>query len=173
MAHVRRRHAGAHQPRHPPAPRAAHAERSRPHQADEQPAPVDAGIAGGLLRRRARHGRQHLSRRPQRRAHAHAMESRPQCRLLALRSAAPVSAADHGSDLRLRSGERRGAAARSGIAPQLDEAHARGAQAKPCVRPRQPVVPASRQPQGAGLPPRAEGRGDPLRRQSIPGRSTG
>ena len=42
----------------------------RPHQAHEQPAAVDAGLADPLLRRRDRHGRQRLHRRPQRRAHA-------------------------------------------------------------------------------------------------------
>ena len=46
----------------------------RPHQADEQPAAVDAGLADPLLRRRDRHGRQHLPRRPQRRAHADAVD---------------------------------------------------------------------------------------------------
>ena len=37
--------AGAHQSRHPPPPRAADGERHGPHQADEQPAAVDAGLA--------------------------------------------------------------------------------------------------------------------------------
>ncbi len=98
---VRGRSARAHQPRHPPPARAADGERPGPHQADEQPAAVDAGLADHLLRRRDRHGRQHLPRRPQRRAHADAVEPGPQRRLLARRSAAPVSAADHGSGLRL------------------------------------------------------------------------
>ena len=128
--------AGAHQPRHPPAPRAAHGERPRPHQADEQPAALHAGLADRLLRRRDRHGRQHLPRRPQRRAHADAVEPGPQRRLLARRSAAALPAADHGPGLRLRGGERRGAAARPGVAAQLDEAHARHAQGEPRVRPR-------------------------------------
>ena len=47
----------------------AHGERSRPHQAHGQPAPVHAGLADPLLRRRDRHGRQRVHRRPQRRAH--------------------------------------------------------------------------------------------------------
>ena len=71
---VRRRPAGAHQPRHPPPPRAADGERPAPDRAAEQPAAVDAGHADHLLRRRDRHGRQHLPRRPQRRAHADAVE---------------------------------------------------------------------------------------------------
>ena len=112
VPHVRGRPARAHQPRHPPAPRAADGERPRPHQADEQPAAVDAGLADHLLRRRDRHGRQHLPRRPQRRAHADAVEPGPQRRLLARRPAAAVPAADHGPDLRLRGGQRRGAGAR-------------------------------------------------------------
>ena len=48
--------------------------------------------------------------------------------LLASRSAAVVSAADHGPDLRLRGGQRRGADTRSLFAAQLDEAHAAGPQ---------------------------------------------
>ncbi len=105
-----------------------HGERSGAHQADEQPAAVHAGRADHLLRRRDRHGRQLLPRRPQRRAHAHAVESGSQRRLLARRSAAAVPAADHGSDLRLRGGERRGADPRPLLAAELDEAHAAGAQ---------------------------------------------
>jgi maltose alpha-D-glucosyltransferase/alpha-amylase len=57
-------------------------ENDRPHQADEQPAAVDAGHAGAVLRRRDRHGRQHLPGRPRRRAHADAVDQRPQRRLL-------------------------------------------------------------------------------------------
>ena len=112
VQHVRLRRAGPHQPGHPPAPGAAAGERPRPHQADEQPAAVDAGHAGAVLRRRDRHGRQHLPRRPRRGAHADAVDQRPQRRLLARRSAAPVPAADPGPDLRLRGGQRRGAVAR-------------------------------------------------------------
>ena len=137
VPHLRHRPAGAHQPRHPAAPRAADGERPGAHPPDEQPAAVDAGLADRLLRRRDRHGRQHLPRRPQRRAHADAVEPGPQRRLLARRSAAPVPAADHGPDLRLRLGERRGAAARPELAAQLDEAHAGDAQGEQGLRPRQ------------------------------------
>ena len=109
----------------------------RAHRAHEQPAAVHAGLADHLLRRRDRHGRQLLSRRPQRRAHADAVEPRSQRRLLARRPAAAVSAADHGSDLRLRGGQRRGADTRPLLAAQLDEAHARR-----CARPRRPSAAA-------------------------------
>ena len=98
------------------------------HQADEQPAAVDAGHAGAVLRRRDRHGRQHLPRRPRRRAHADAVDVRPQRRLLARRPAAAVPAADPGPDLRLRGGQRRGAGARAVVAAELDAPPARGAQ---------------------------------------------
>ena len=43
--------ARAAQSRHPPAPRAAAGERSRAHQAHEQPAALHAGLADHLLRR--------------------------------------------------------------------------------------------------------------------------
>ncbi len=95
-------------------------ERHRSHQAHEQSAAVHARLADHLLRRRDRHGRQHLYRRPQRRAYADAMEHRPQRRLLARRSAALVSAGDHGSDLRLSGRERRGAESRSLVVAELD-----------------------------------------------------
>ena len=104
-------------------------QRRRSHQADEQPAAVDAGLADHLLRRRDRHGRQHLHRRPQRRAHADAVEHRSQRRLLARRSAAAVPAGDHGSDLRLSGRERRSAEPRSRLAAQLDAPHPRRAHA--------------------------------------------
>ena len=57
------------------------------------------------------------------------MEPGPQRGVLARRSAAAVPAADHGPDLRLRGGQRRGAAARAVVAAQLDAADDRGAQA--------------------------------------------
>ena len=97
------------QPRDPPPPRAAAGQRPAQDRADEQPAAVDARHADHLLRRRDRHGRQHLSRRSRRRAHAHAVVARPQRRVLARRSGAPLPAGDHGPDLRLRGGQRRGA----------------------------------------------------------------
>ncbi len=56
----------------------------------------------------------------------------------------PVPAADHGPDLRLRGGQRRGAGARSVLAAQLDAAHARGAQDLARLRPRQAQLPARR-----------------------------
>ena len=127
LPHVRVRHARAHQPRHPPPPGAAAGERPRAHRADEQPAAVDAGHAGAVLRRRDRHGRQHLPRRPRRRAHADAVDERPQRRLQPRRPAAPVPAADPGPDLRLRGAQRRGAVARRLVAAELDAAPARRA----------------------------------------------
>ena len=163
--HLRGRSARAHQPGHPPAARAVDGKRRRPHQADEQPAAVDAGLAGALLRRRDRHGRQHLPGRSQRRAHAHAVEPRPQRRLLARRSAAAVPAADHGSDVRLRGGQRRGAGARTRVAAQLDAAHARGAQDQPGVRARQAHLPQAGQPQDPRLPARARRRSRAVRGQ--------
>src|SRR5213075_176105 len=99
----------------------------RAHQAHEQPAAVDAGLADHLLRRRDRHGRQRVSRRPQRTTHSDAVELRPQRRLLARRPAAAVPAADHGSGLWLPGRERRGTDPRPLLAPQLDEATAAGA----------------------------------------------
>ena len=115
-----------------------------PDQAPEQPAALHARLADHLLRRRDRHGRQHLSGRPERRAHADAMEPGPQRRVLAQRSAAPLPAADHGLDLRLRGGQRRGADARPLLAPQLDEARARRAPVDERVRPRPHALPAAR-----------------------------
>ena len=88
-----------------------------------------AGHAGHLLRRRDRHGRQHLPRRSQRRPHADAVDRRSQRRLLARRSGAAVRAADHGSGLRLPGDQRRGAGALAVLAPELDEADDRPAQA--------------------------------------------
>src|SRR5258705_431352 len=153
--------------------RAADGKRPGAHQVDKQPPALDARLADPLLRRRAGQGRQHLSRRPQRRAHADAVEPRPQRRLLARRPAAALPAADHGPDLRLRGGQRRGAAARPEQPAQLDPAHARDPQDEPRLRPRQALVPAARQPQGARLPPRADRRGDPVRRQPFARCSTG
>ena len=60
---LRRRQAGAAQPRHPPPPGTFARERPAQDPADEQPAFVAAGHADRLLRRRDRHGRQHLPRR--------------------------------------------------------------------------------------------------------------
>jgi hypothetical protein len=150
VQHVRGRPARAHQPGHPPPPGAAAGERPRAHQADEQPAAVDAGHAGAVLRRRDRHGRQHLPRRPRRRAHADAVDQRPQRRLLARRPAAPVPAADPGPRLRLRGGQRRGAVARAFVAAELD-APLLAVRRSAGLRPRPLHAAAPGQPQDPGL----------------------
>ena len=67
--------AGADQPRHPAAARAAARGRPAAHRTDERSAHVAARQSHRLLRRRDRHGRQCLPRRPQQRAHADAVES--------------------------------------------------------------------------------------------------
>ena len=54
------------------------------------------------------------------------------------------------------------------LAAELDEAHARGAQDEPGVRPRPAHVPAAGQPQGARVPARARRRSDPVRREPRP-----
>ena len=125
----------------------------RAHRADEQPAVLDAGHADHLLRRRDRHGRQRLPRRSQRRPHADAVEQRSQRRLLARRSGAALLPGHHGSGLRLRGDQRRGAGALAVLAAALDEADDRAAQAAPGVRPRLDRVHPHRQPQGAHLRP--------------------
>ena len=145
---------------------AAAGARPAAYRADELPAAVDARHAGDLLRRRDRHGRQHPSRRPRRRAHADAVVARPQRRLLACRSVAAGAAADHGSALRLRGGQRRSAGRRSAFAAELDAPHDRGPPAIPGVRPRHVPAAVSEEPQGPGLSARVRGTHDPLRRQS-------
>ena len=55
-----------------------------------------------------------------------AMVARPQWRVLARRSGEPLSAADHGSGLRVRGGQCRGADALAGVAAELDQAADRG-----------------------------------------------
>ena len=77
------------------------------------------GTPTSLLRRRARHGRQLLSRRPRRRAHADAVVGRPQWRLQPRQPAGALPAADPGPGLRLPGGQRRSAAERAVIAPEL------------------------------------------------------
>ena len=74
------------------------------------------------------------------------------------RPAAPLPAADHGLDLRLRGGQRGSADARPLLAPQLDEAHTRRAPDRQRVRPRAHDVPAARQPQDPRLCPRVRER---------------
>ena len=51
--------------------------------------------------------------------------------------------------------------------PELDQAHARGAQDQPGVRTRHPAVPAARQPQDPRVPARVRRGQHPLRRQSV------
>ena len=106
-------------------------------------------------------------RRPQRRAHADAVEPGSQRRLLARRPAAPVPAADHGPDLRLRGGQRRGAvrAARRRCSTGRS-ASSRARKAHPAFGARHAALPAAGQPQGARLPARARGRGAAVRGES-------
>ncbi len=68
------------QPRHPPAARAPRGQRPPQDRAAQRAAPLAAGHARPLLRRRDRHGRQRLPRRPQRRPHADAVDHGPQRR---------------------------------------------------------------------------------------------
>ena len=112
---LRRRPAGAHQPRHPPPARAAARQRPAPDRADERAAVLAARHAGPLLRRRDRHGRQRLPRRPQRRAHADAVERRPQRRLLARqpRSGSTCRSSSTPSTTTRRSTSRRSSATRT------------------------------------------------------------
>ena len=85
--------AGAPQPRHPPAARAARRQQPAAHRAAERAALLVSRHADHLLRRRDRHGRQPVPRRPQRRPHADAVDRRPQRRVLARRSRAPLQPA--------------------------------------------------------------------------------
>ena len=68
---------------------------------------------------------------------------------------AAVPAADHGPDLRLRCGQRRGAAARPVVTAELDEADDRRPPAASGVRPRHAASALSAQPQDPGLSARA------------------
>ena len=96
------------------------------------------------------------------------MDAGPQRRLLTRRSAAPVSAADHGPGIWLRGGQRRSPDPRPVLAAQLDETHACGAQDQPGVRARQADIPPSRQPQGARVFARARRRSHPVRGEPRP-----
>jgi maltose alpha-D-glucosyltransferase/alpha-amylase len=145
---------GAHQPGHPAPAGAAAGKRPRTHQADEQPAAVDARFAGALLRRRDRHGRQHLPRRPRRRAHADAMDldrnggfSRADPQRLYL---PPIQDPVYGYEAVNVEAQ----LACADVAAQLDAAHAGGAPAP--LRPSGAALHAAApgQPQGAGLPAR-------------------
>ena len=100
--------------------------------------------------------------------------SRPQCRILPLRSAAAVPAADHGSHLRLPLRQRRGAIARPEFPLVLDQAHARGAQEHPRRSAAARGAFAARQPQDPRLYLREYGeRQPPLRRDLFAVRPTG
>ena len=103
----------AHQPRHPPAARAARRQRPPQDGAPERAPLLDARHARPLLRRRDRDGRQRLPRRSQRRAHADAVERRSQRRLLAREPAAADPADHHRPRVPLRGDQRRGAAVRT------------------------------------------------------------
>ena len=164
---LRRRPADADQSRHPPAARAAAEQRPAEDRAAQQPAAVHARHAGAVLRRRDRHGRQRLSRRPRWRADADAMVVGSQRRVLHLRSAAALPAADHGPDLRLQHGQRRGAGPLALQPAQLDEAPDRRLQAAQLVRARHAEVPLPRQPQSACLSPRARRRVAALHREPV------
>ncbi len=76
-------------------------------------------------------------------------------------------------DLRLRSGERRGAGPRAVVAAELDAAHARRAQGLRRVRPRNAHVPAAGQSQDPCLPARVWRRGHPVCRQPRALRAAG
>ena len=64
-------------------------------------------------------------------------------------------------------GQRRGAGAIAVLAPQLDEAHDRAAQAARGLRPRHDRLPAGEEPQGARLRPPLSGRDRAVRRQPV------
>ncbi len=76
------------------------------------------------------------------RADADAVDRRSQRRLLARRRRAALRAAHHRSGLRLQRGQRRGAGTVAVLAPQLDEADDRAAQAAHRLWPRHHRVPA-------------------------------
>src|SRR5437764_14249691 len=95
------------------------------------------------------------------------MVTRPQWRLLARRSGDAVPAADHGSGLRLRGGQRRGAEPIAVITIELDQAADRGAPVAPRIWAWRPTVPLPSEPQGHRLSARVARRDDPVRRQSV------
>ena len=75
--------------------------------------------------------------------------------------AQPLSAADHGSGLRVRGGQCRGAEPLALLAAELDQAADRGAPHAPGARARHAAVPLSGQPQGHRLSARMGRRDDP------------
>ena len=103
----------AHQPRHPPPPRAARGQPAAPHRADERAALLAPGHAGGLLRRRDWDGGQRLPRRSQRGADAHAVERRQERRLLPRGPAEAGAARDPRAGLPLRGRQRGGSSRRT------------------------------------------------------------
>ena len=133
------------QRRHPPAPRAARRQLAAAHGAPELAPLLVPRHADRLLRRRDRHGRQHLPARPQRRPDAHAVDARTGTPASPARDPAPALHGAHlRPGLRLPGGERRGAVARSVLAPPLDAQHHRAPEALQGVRPRHDRVPPGR-----------------------------
>ena len=78
-----------------------------------------------------------------------------------------VQPGDHGPGLGLRGGQCGSAAERPLVVAELDAQHDRVAQAVSGVRPRDPGIPQSRQPQSAGLSAALPGRADSMRGQSF------
>ncbi len=147
--HVRRVRdgpAGETEHRHPPAAGAAARQRPRRDRADDRDPLHPARQPDHLLRRRDRDGGQRLPRRPRRGAHADAVDRRPQRRLLHRRLRPDVRAALDGPGLRLRGGQRRGAAAHADLAAALDAPLHRPAQGAPGLRPRRPARRRARTP---------------------------
>ena len=159
---------GPDQRRHPAPPCPPPRQRPQHDRDDERAAVLAPGDAHRLLRRRDRDGRQHLSRRPQRGAHADAVGQRPQCRLLARQPPAPLPARGHRSRVPLPGHQRRGPGREPQLAPVVDEAPHRPAQALPRVRTRLARAAAAVEPQGARLPAPLRGRAHLGGRESEP-----
>ena len=81
--------------------------------------------------------------------------------------AQPLSAADHGSGLRLRGGQCRGAEPLAVFAAELDEAADRRAPIAPRLRPRHIALSLSLEPQGHRLSAQPGRRDHPVRRQPV------
>src|SRR5947199_3394971 len=95
------------------------------------------------------------------------MVTRPPWRLLESRYGDALPAADHGSGLRLRGGQCRGAEPLALVAAQLDQAPDRGAPVAPRIWAWRPTVPLPSEPQGHRLSARVARRNDPVRRQPV------
>ena len=78
---------------------------------------------------------------------------------------------DHGSDLRLPGGERRGAEPRSGLAAQLDAAHSRRAPPAPVLRPRHARIRAAAEPQDHRVRAHLRRRDRAVRREPVADRA--